>query len=222
MSTGKRLTKGGVAYHVLNRANGRLRIFKKEQDFAAFENILSEGIERFNMRLCGYCIMGNHWHLLLWPVGDGEMPDFMQWITATHAKRWHAAHGTTGIGHIYQGCYKSFPIQHNWHYLKTMLYIENNPVRAGITESAGDWEWSSYACRLGASKPFELIAGPLPIPEDWVDIVRAGMPEKDNVQLANCIKRGCPYGEEDWVIKTAKDLKLESTLRKRGRPRKLA
>ena len=63
MGRSKRIDKGGLVYHVINRANGRLRIFKKKADFEAFERILAQGIERFNMRLCGYCIMGNHWHL---------------------------------------------------------------------------------------------------------------------------------------------------------------
>jgi putative transposase len=67
MSSPKRIAKGDIVYHELNRANGRLRIFKKRQNFAAFESILAEGIERYRMRLCGYCIMGTHWHLVLWP-----------------------------------------------------------------------------------------------------------------------------------------------------------
>jgi putative transposase len=69
MPRAKRVTLGGYVYHVLNRANGRLRIFRRFDDFAAFEQILSEGIERFGMRLRGCCIMSNHWHLVLWPVG---------------------------------------------------------------------------------------------------------------------------------------------------------
>jgi putative transposase len=73
-----------------------LRIFKKPSDFLAFEHILAQGLARVPMRLCGYCIMGTHWHLLLWPREDGEMSEFMQWITNTHTKRWHAAHGTIG------------------------------------------------------------------------------------------------------------------------------
>lgn len=84
MGRPKRITLGGYFYHVLNCANGRLRIFKKEADFAAFEQILSEGIERFAMRVCGYCLMGNHWHLLLWPRRDGDLSAFMRWITLTH------------------------------------------------------------------------------------------------------------------------------------------
>ena len=85
-------------YHVLNRANGRLRIFKKKEDFAAFEAILAEGMERVDMRICGYCIMGNHWHLLLWPREDADLSDYMRWITLTHTQRpslarhgWHRA-----------------------------------------------------------------------------------------------------------------------------------
>ncbi len=214
----KRITKGGVAYHVLNRANGKLRIFKKDLDFIAFENILAEGIERFSMRLCGYCIMSNHWHMLLWPADDGDLSDFMHWITMTHVRRWHTAHGTGGIGHVYQGRYKSFPIQHNSHYLKTMRYIEANPCKAGIAQTPADWQWSSYTQRLNAPKPFDLNPGPLKIPDNWPTIVKAAIPANDSAQIANCIKRGSPYGDEEWITKTAKQMKLESTITKPGRP----
>jgi putative transposase len=78
----------------LNRANGRLRIFKKPADFEAFEQILAEGVEQFSMRLCGYCILSNHWHLVLWPRADGDLSAFMKWITATHSHRRHGAHKT--------------------------------------------------------------------------------------------------------------------------------
>ncbi len=84
----KRKTIGGYFYHVMNRANGRLRIFQKEGDYIAFENVLAEGQVRTGMRICGYCIMGNHWHLLLWPENDGDLSDFMHWITLTHASRY--------------------------------------------------------------------------------------------------------------------------------------
>ena len=114
MGRPKRIAKGNIVYHALNRANGRLRIFKKRQDFEAFESILAEGIERYRMRLCGYCIMGTHWHLVLWPRADGDLSHFMRWITVTHTQRWHAAHGTSGIGHLYQGRFKSFPVQDDW------------------------------------------------------------------------------------------------------------
>jgi putative transposase len=216
----KRITKGGIAYHALNRANGKLRIFNKALDFIAFENILAEGIERFEMRLCGYCIMSNHWHLLLWPAEDNTLSQFMHWITLTHIKRWHTSHGTTGMGHLYQDRFKSFPIQSNVRYLKAMRYIEANPLAAGIVETAADWQWSSFAHRINIPKPFALDPGPVPVPKSWAEIVNKTMPKKDSEQFANCIKRGCPYGEEDWANKTAELLNLQSTMKKPGRPRK--
>ena len=225
----KRITKGGFVYHVMNRANGRLRIFKKELDFIAFENILAEGIERFSMRLCGYCIMSNHWHLLLWPVIDGDLTNFMRWITLTHTQRWHAAHGTTGTGHVYQGPFKSFPIQKNRRYLKVMQYIEANPLAASMVRSAADWPWSSYVHRhLEANevnagrftKPFCLDPGPLPLPNNWPEIVNQNLKEEETAELARCIRKGSPYGDKEWVKITAEELNLQSTLRERGRPGK--
>lgn len=203
----------------MNRANGRLGIFKKDLDFIAFENILAEGIERFGMRLCGYCIMSNHWHILLWPDADETLPDFMHWITVTHTRRWHTAHGTTGIGHIYQNRYKNFPVQTNSYYLNTMRYIEANPLRAKLVEAAADWPWSSFAGRGRSAKPFKLDPGPIPLPRNWPKIVAQIFKEDEFAELKNCIKKSCPYGQEDWKTKTAKELNLQSTLRKPGRPR---
>jgi putative transposase len=224
MGKKRRITKGGIVYHVMNRAIGKARIFNKDLDFVAFENILAEGIERFEMRVCGYCIMSNHWHMLLWPPEDDTLPLFMHWITLTHAHRWHAAHGTTGIGHLYKSRYKSFPIQSNSRYLAVMRYIEANPLRAAMVETAADWQWSSFVQRddteIRSAKPFALDPGPLPIPKRWPEIVNKLVPKEKYAQLTNCIKRGCPYGDKDWIIKTAEELNLQSTLRKQGRPTK--
>ena len=220
MGRTKRITVGGYVYHVLNRANGRLRIFRNDADFLAFEQILAEGIERYSMRLCGYCIMGNHWHLLLWPVGDGDLSEFMRWITLTHTQRFHVSHGTVGIGHLYQGRFKSFPVQDDGHYLTVMRYIETNPVRAGLVKRAGDWAWSSLAVRMGFEAPFELSEGPLKMPAEWDKLVNQAEPPNQLDGLKRSINRGSPFGEPAWKIKTAHKLKLESTMRERGRPKK--
>ena len=222
MPRSRRIIKGNVVYHVLNRANGRLRIFKKPRDFEAFEEIIAEGLERFCMCLCGYCIMGNHWHLVLWPRADGDLSNFMKWITVTHSHRWHGAHGTVGCGHLYQGRYKSFPVQSNAYYLTLMRYVECNPLRAELVEKASDWPWSSFAIRNGADKPIKLSKGPLQLPKQWRKMV--GNPaaiDNDVVgQIEKSIERGSPLGDNDWIIKTAGEQGLESTIRPRGRPRK--
>jgi putative transposase len=207
-------------YHVFNRANGRLRIFKKSDDFSAFERILAEGVERFAMRLPGYCLMGNHWHFLLWPRNDNDLSVFMQWVTMTHSQRWHAAHGTAGMGHLYQGRFKSFPVQSSWHYLTVLRYIESNPMRAGLVESSRNWEWSSLAIRQGIEKEgLVLHAGPVPLPDNWLGLVDILPNEMDLEKLELCLRRGSPYGESSWVAQAADQLDLASALRPRGRPR---
>lgn len=216
------MAKGNMVYHALNRANGRLRIFKKRQDFAAFESILAEGIERFAMRLCGYCIMSTHWHLVVWPRNDGDLTQFMRWVTVTHTQRWHAAHGTSGTGHLYQGRFKSFPVQDSWRYLSVMQYVEANPLRAGLVERADQWPWSSLAIRCGAEeKEIALDTGPKRLPADWLRLVQATVETDPQWEtIGQCVKRGRPYGSAQWTNEVAELLGLESTLRPRGRPRK--
>jgi putative transposase len=220
MSRPKRITLGGYVYHALNRANGRLRIFKKQGDFEAFEKIIAQGLERFNMRICGYCIMSNHWHLLLWPYEDGSLSDFMRWITLTHTQRYHAAHGTTGIGHLYQGRFKSFPVEDEAYYLTVMRYIESNPLRTEIVVKAENWPWSSYAIREGYESQFKLSEGPVGIPSNWKQLVHDCIPANELENLNNSIKRGAPLGEPEWAKDTARKMGLESSLRPRGRPKK--
>jgi len=123
MPRARRQSPGGVVYHVLNRANGRQKIFRSVCDYTAFEKILTEGLDKIPMRLTGYCLMPNHWHLLLWPYNDGDLSAFMHWVTMTHSQRWHAVHNTTGTGHLYQGRFKSFPIQTDSYYLTALRYI---------------------------------------------------------------------------------------------------
>jgi putative transposase len=218
MSRAKRVTLGGYVYHVLNRANGRLRIFRRNDDFLAFEKILAEASKRFNMRVCGYCIMSNHWHLLLWPVDDGDLSNFMRWSTLTHTQRYHASHGTLGIGHLYQGRYKIFPVQNDGHYLTVKRYIEANPLRAKLVKRAEEWRWSSLGMQKSPEPLIELSDGPVELPKTWTKLVNAVV-ENDQIELLhNSMNRGSPFGDIDWKEVTVKKMGLESTMRSRGRP----
>lgn len=214
----KRVSLGGYVYHVLNRANGRLRIFRKNDDFLAFEKILAKAIKLFNMRVCGYCIMSNHWHLLLWPVNDGDLSNFMRWSTLTHTQRFHASHGTLGIGHLYQGRYKSFPVQNDGHYLTVKRYIEANPLRARLVSHAEDWRWSSLGMLKTNDPLVELSDGPIELPRNWNRLVNASVETSQIELLQNSINRGTPFGDMDWKEVAVKKMGLESTTRPRGRP----
>ncbi|KPK38032.1 MAG: hypothetical protein AMJ65_13425 [Phycisphaerae bacterium SG8_4] len=221
MPRSRRQSPGGIVYHVLNRANARQTIFRGPSDYEAFERVIGEGLERIPMRLTSYCLMSNHWHLMLWPYHDGDLSAFMHWITMTHTQRWHAAHDTIGTGHLYQGRFKSFPIQSESYYLNALRYVESNPFRAGLVESSSDWIWSSLAIRRGLTKDGVAIsAGPVELPDGWEELLDVVPWEEDRKKIERCIRRGTPLGQDDWVGKMAERLALTSTLRPRGRPKK--
>jgi putative transposase len=213
----------GYAYHVLNRANRRSLLFATKADYAAFEATLREAVSRFAPRLLAYCLMPNHWHLVLWPLeGSADtLARMMGWLTMTHAARWHASHGTAGTGHVYQGRYKSFPVQADAHLLAVMRYVERNPLRAGLVSRAEAWPWSSARLRRPSSGPFGegLLSGcPLPLPQDWLD--QLNRPESSGVieRVRLSVRRGRPLGDSAWSLRVAAALGLDYTLRPRGRP----
>ena len=215
---------GGYAYHVLNRANGRLRLFKKQADFAAFETLLAEAVERVPLRILGYTLMGNHWHFVVWPKQgrSEEVSEFFRWLTVTHSLRWHAHYGTLGMGHVYQGRFKSFPIEADEHLLAVLRYVERNPLRAKLVQSADQWRWGSLHRRLHGSPEEQslLSAGPVRLGSRWLEHVNRPQSMAELLAIRQSVLRGRPYGCEAWRQKTAQRMDLEFTLRPRGRPRK--
>ena len=218
-----RVSLAGQLYHVLNRGNGRLAIFHKEMDYAAFLDVMAQTQQHVpGMRLLAYCLMPNHWHLVVWPRKNRELSDFMHWLTLTHTQRWHAHYQNIGGGHLYQGRFKSFPVQSDEHYLTVCRYVERNALRAGLVKRAELWPWGSLAQRRAtelATGPV-LSAGPLPWPKNWLELVNRPLNERELATLRQCVERGQPYGSEFWVKQTAGQLGLASTLRPRGRPKK--
>jgi putative transposase len=136
-----RIAPGGLVYHVLNRAVARLPLFQKDGDYAAFERVMAEALLLHPMRVLAYCVMPNHWHLVLWPLpgGTGDLGRFMQRLTVRHVRRWREHRHRVGWGHVYQGTYKSFPVQDDEHYLRVCRYVERNALRSGLVARAEDW-----------------------------------------------------------------------------------
>jgi putative transposase len=219
-----RAAEGGLVYHCLNRANARLAIFTKDGDFEAFERVLAEAIARYGMRLLAYCILRNHFHLVLWPKGDGDLSGFMRWLTLTHTQRWHAQRHSAGTGHLYQGRFKSFPVQSDAHLSTVCRYVERNALRAGLVERAEQWRWGSlwWTSRKPTRSSSAVPLSPWPIrrPRDWVERVNTALSRAEEDALLRCIQRSQPYGAPEWQTATASRLGLESTLRPRGRPKK--
>ena len=97
MSRLRRLLSGGIALHVLNRGVGKRTLVSKSADFDAFVSMLAETLRTRPLRVCGYCLMPNHWHMLLWPEHDGEVSSFLQHLTNLHVKRWKEYHSEVGF-----------------------------------------------------------------------------------------------------------------------------
>jgi REP-associated tyrosine transposase len=212
-----RVASGGYAYHVLNRAVGRARIFSKTRDHEAFEEVLIAVKQRVPMRMLAWCMMPNHWHLALWPRGGGDLSEFMRWMTVTHTQRWHAAHRTSGTGPLYQGRFKSFPIQEDDPLLTVLRYGERNALRANLVERPEQWRWSSLWHRVHGVAGV-VDNGPVPLPRDWLRRVRSPQTEAELAALRRSVVRSAPFGEDSWQARTAKRLGLQSTMRPRGRP----
>ena len=130
-----------LCYHVLNRGNNRAGVFHKDGDFDAFVDLLAEAKLRNPMRILAYCVLPNHFHLALWPLGDGDLGRWMHWLLTAHVRRYQRHYHSTG--HVWQGRFKAFPIQEDEHLLVVLRYIERNPLRAGLVERAERWPWSS-------------------------------------------------------------------------------
>ena len=215
-----RADEAGGLYHVLNRGNGREEIFHKNEDYAAFERILAEGLESYDVDLFCFQLMPNHWHLVLRPNIDGELSRFMRWITATHTMRYRAHYHTSGEGHVYQGRFKSFPIQDDAHFLTVCRYVERNAVRARLVQKAEEWKWSSLWRWMQPTDPDPELLSPWPIPRspNWIDRVNDPLSEKELAAIRKSAQKGSPHGAQEWIEQVAKRLGLESTLRNRGRP----
>lgn len=217
-----RADEAGAIYHALNRGNLRADIFKKPEDFAAFEQILHEGLQRFDVELFAYQLMSNHYHLVLRPLVDGEMSRFMGWIGGTHTMRYHVHYKTSGLGHVYQQRYKSFPVQDDDHFYVVCRYVERNALRAKRVKRAEEWQWGSLWRWLQKPEPDPKLLSRWPLSRlpRWTERVNESLTkdELDAVRLS--AQRGRPLGTDDWVDQVVKQHGLESTIRPRGRQRK--
>jgi putative transposase len=220
MGRPSRFVPGGYVYHVRARTADRRPLFRDEADYAAFETVLRDAADVRPVRLVSYCLMPDHWHLVVWPAADGALSGYVHWLTATHARRNRVRPGAAGTGRRYRGRFRSFPVQEGPPVWAVCRYAEGNPVRAGLVKSADEWRWSSlwHAAR---GRPGWLSDGPWgrPALAPWLEWVNRPPPEAELAALRRCAERGAPYGDAAWVAATAERLGLQSTLRAPGRPR---
>jgi len=211
-----RASVGGVCYHVLNRGNSGKRVFRSQADYKNFVQLLRDAEQRVSLRILAYCLLPNHFHLVLWPYREGELSTWMQWLLTAHVRRHHQRYQSHG--HIWQGRFKAFPIQQDEHLLTVFRYVEQNPLRKALVDKSENWLWSSLKGRNGA--PSFVRSGPVSVPKYWGRVVNRPISLGELDQLRQSVNRGTPFGSPAWVTRTVKRLGLESSLRPRGRPRK--
>ena len=216
----------GLIYHVINRGNNRQPIFESEGDFSAFLKAIAHLKERKPFDLFGYCLMTNHIHLLVRPR-EGSVSRVVQSLLVSHTQRYHRFHRSSG--HVWQGRFKSPVIEDDDHLLTVLRYIEANPVRANLVEHAGDYRWSSFGCHgqgegnelLDPVVPYMALAAyPAVRHRRWSAYVHQTPEEAELAAIRRSNETGLPYGEPSWERRLCGKLKLDLTIRPRGRPRK--
>ncbi len=199
-----------------------MQLFSKPSDYQAFVGILAETLAKVSLDIAAFVLMPNHWHFVVRPQEAGQLATFFQRLTVTHAMRWQRHRRQVGHGHVYQGRFKSFPIQEDDHFYQVIRYVERNPLRANLIRLIADWRWSSYWIReFGDADDRGLLsAWPVPKPRQWDRWVQQPQTEAELAALRTSLRRGAPFGGPQWTAATARHLGLEATLRPRGRPRK--
>ncbi|KPK80582.1 MAG: hypothetical protein AMJ81_11820 [Phycisphaerae bacterium SM23_33] len=228
-----RAATGGICCHVLNRGNARAEVFHDQEDYAAFMDLMGRACGRVAMRVLGWCLMPNHFHLVLWPRADGDLGRWMQWLMTSHVRRYHGRYGSSG--HVWQGRFKSFPIQRRrppararaaglleaanplWLVLR---YVERNALRARLVRQAEKWAWSSLRWWLRPADPRPVRIWPAGRPKNWAALVNRPLSEAEVAALRRSVNRGTPLGQALWVRRVAAKLGLQHSLRPRGRPPK--
>lgn len=169
----------GAIHHVVNRGNRRAVIFHKPGDYQAFVDVLREACARFDMRLIAFCVMPNHWHLVLWPGEDVSLSAFMQWLTSTHVRRYHAHYDLVGTGHLYQARYRNQVCKSERRLLATIRYVEANALAANLVRRARDWSWGSLRMRVKGAEDDFLTPCPIELPKNWADYVDSTTARKE-------------------------------------------
>ena len=216
----------GLVYHVINRGNNRQPVFRDDGDYVAFLDALGDLKKRKPFDLYGYCLLGNHIHLLLRP-GDSPISRIVQSLLVSHTQRYHRFHRSSG--HVWQGRFKSPVIQDDEHLMTVLRYIEANPLRAGLVKRAGEYRWSSFTCHgaggvdplLDPTPAYEALgARPATRQRRWSAYVHQTPDADELAAIRRSGETGLPYGASSWIERLARRLKFDLTIRPRGRPRK--
>ncbi|MBC8202032.1 MAG: transposase [Planctomycetes bacterium] len=210
--------------HVMSRAVEGKTLFQTHEEYAYFTSLLSISIQKYKLRLLEWVLMPNHWHLLLWPKTNYQVPECMRWLKSTHAKSIRQRTGTVGKGAVYQGRYRSTFIEPGLSLNRLRNYLAMNPVKATLINHPAAWKWGSAARLLHPNNiaDIDLSKGPLPFPNNMRHILLDPMylnPEQ-KIVLENALRKENPYGSPNWQATICDTYDVPLRAGAIGRPRK--
>jgi putative transposase len=220
-----RLTVPGYAHHIIQRGNNRQAIFEGQADYELLLELLDENARKHQVAVHGYVLMSNHFHLLATPETAEGIPQMMQAVGRRYVRNYNLRHGRTGT--LWEGRYKSTLIQAERYLFACMVYMDLNPVRAGMVTDPADYRWSSHphyvgrrADRLIVPHPlyWELGNTPFAREQAYGELVAAGVGPEQRRALTDSALRGWALGEPDYVAELQRRTERRVARAQAGRP----
>jgi len=225
-----RITIPNLPFHILDRGNNRQVVFREEQDFIYFLKLLKKYKKELKFQLYHFCLMPNHIHFMVEPTLEGSLPKIMMRLTLAYSSFFNKKY--RGVGHVWQGRYKSSLIDKEDYFIQCGVYIELNPVRAGLVSRPEDWRWASYSFYAFGEinplmeglidvDPYYLKLGTTPQERQKNYRENLAMTVKEEAFLKNIRKKldeGI-FGKPSFIQEMKEKFKIKS-LRPRGRPRR--
>lgn len=223
-----RLTVPGYPHHLIQRGNNRQAIFASTADYETLLSMLDENARKFNVDLHAYVLMTNHFHLLATPATLDGLPQMMQAVGRRYVRYFNQRQGRTGT--LWEGRYRSTLIQADRYLLACMVYMDLNPVRAGLVATAKDYPWSSHAHYVGLRSdklitphPLYWSLGNTPFSREaaYAEMVAAGVSPEQQQALTESALRGWALGTTDYVADLQKRTERRVSKARPGRPVRL-
>lgn len=220
-----RLTLPDYPHHVIQRGNNRQAIADTPADYRRLLAVLEENADKFQVAIHAYVLMSNHFHLLATPSTVDGLPKMMQAVGRSYVRYFNATQQRTGT--LWEGRYKSTVIQSERYLLACMVYIDLNPVRAGMVMRAQDYPWSSYGHYVGLHTDrlvtphalfWELGNTPFAREAAYADLVQGGLNSVQQQALTDATLSGWALGDADFVANLQKRTPRRVTKAAAGRP----
>lgn len=221
-----RLTVPGYPHHIIQRGNNRQAIFSANADYELLLGLIDEHARKQQVAVHAYVLMSNHFHLLATPETEEGIPQMMQAIGRRYVRNYNLRRQRTGT--LWEGRYKSTLIQAERYLLACMVYMDLNPVRAGMVADPADYRWSSHQHYIGRRVDklitphplyWELGNTPFSRDEAYGALVRSGIGEEQRRALTDSALRGWALGEPDYVADLQRRTARRVARAQAGRPK---